>query len=143
MNDIDQRQQEIITAFETLSDREDMLNYIMELGARMPPMDEVLRTEHNTVRGCMSQVWLVCKRRNDRLFFEVDSNTAITKGLLALLLRVLSGQTAATIAQAHLYFVQEIGMTQLIGSQRSNGFASIVKHIQRIARTQENNSATP
>ncbi|MEL6539651.1 MAG: SufE family protein [Bacteroidota bacterium] len=134
---IDEIQQEIIAEFKLLDEREDQITYIMEVGETLPPINEMYRTEHNTVQGCMSKVWIACQRNADRLFFEGDSNTAITKGLIGLLVRILSGQTIETIIQANLYFVKEIGMAQLIGSQRSSGFASIVKHIKLVALTQK------
>ncbi len=135
---ISEIQEKIIAEFKTLGeDREIMLTYIMELGENMPPMDEVYKNEHNIIKGCMSKVWLAYKKSEDRLFFEGDSNTAITKGLISLLLRVLSGQKIDDIIHAHLYFVGRIGMTQLIGSQRAGGFASMVKQIKLIAIAQK------
>jgi cysteine desulfuration protein SufE len=131
-------QEEIIGEFQTLEeDRERMLTYIMDLGEQLAPMNTLHKNEHNTIQGCMSKVWLTYTSQNDRLFFEGDSNTAITKGLISLLFRVLSGQPAEDIIHANLYFVGKIGMTQLIGSQRSSGFASIVKRIKLIAIAQK------
>jgi cysteine desulfuration protein SufE len=131
-------QEEIIGEFKTLEeDRERMLTYIMDLGEQLAPMDTLYKNEHNTIKGCMSQVWLTYTRQKDRLFFEGDSNTAITKGLISLLFRVLSGQTAEDIIHANLYFVGKIGMTQLIGSQRSSGFANMVKEMKLIAIAQK------
>lgn len=131
-------QEEIIGEFKTLEeDRERMLTYIMDLGERLAPMDTLYKNEHNKIKGCMSQVWLTYTRQKDRLFFEGDSNTAITKGLISLLFRVLSGQTAEDIIHANLYFVGKIGMTQLIGSQRSSGFANMVKEMKLIAIAQK------
>ena len=136
-------QEEIITEFQALEgDREGKLPYIMELGEQLAPMDDVYKNEHNTVKGCLSKVWLTYTRQDDRLFFEADSNTAITKGLISLLLRVLSGQKIEDIIHANLYFVGKIGMMQLIGSQRSGGFASMVKEIKLIAITQKANRET-
>ena len=83
----------------------------------------------------MSTVWLVHKAEDGRLFWEADSNTAIIKGLSSLLVRVFSGQTIHDILQAKLYFIDSIGMHQLIGSQRSSGFASMLKKIREIALT--------
>lgn len=135
---IDAIQDEIIAEFQTLEgDREVLLTYLMELGERLPPMEAHAKTEHNTVKGCLSKVWLTHHREGDRLFFQADSNTAITKGLMSLLLRVLSGQTIEDIIHANLYFVQRIGLTRLIGSQRSGGFASMVKTIKLIAIGQQ------
>jgi cysteine desulfuration protein SufE len=131
-------QKEIIEEFRTLEgDRERMLTYIMELGERLAPMNELYKNEHNTIKGCMSKVWLHYTSKEDRLFFEGDSNTAITKGLISLLLRVLSGQKIEDIIHTSLYFVGKIGMAQLIGFQRSSGFANMVKEMKLIAIAQK------
>lgn len=133
---INEIQDEIIAAFQVLADdREATLNYIMELGDKMPLLADQYRVEDNLIRGCMSSVWLVHQARNGRIFWKADSNTAITKGLISLLVRVLSGQTIQDILQADLYFVDSIGMYQLIGSQRSSGLASMLKQIRAIAQT--------
>jgi cysteine desulfuration protein SufE len=135
---IDTIQEEIIEEFRTLAgDRERMLTYIMDLGDRLAPMRELYKNEHNILKGCMSKVWLTYTTQDDRIVFEGDSNTAITKGLMSLLLRVLSGQKAEDILHANLYFVVEIGMIQLIGSQRSSGFANMVKEMKLIAIAQK------
>lgn len=131
---IDKIQDEIIEAFQVLADdREAMLNYLMELGDKMPPLADQHKTEHNLIKGCMSTVWLVHQVKNGQLFLEADSNTAITRGLISLLVRVLSGQTIYDILRANLYFIDGIGMRQLIGSQRSSGFASMLEQIRMIA----------
>jgi cysteine desulfuration protein SufE len=131
-------QEEIIEEFRTLEgDRERMLTYIMDLGEQLAPMSDRYKNEHNTIKGCMSKVWLNYARQDDRLFFEGDSNTAITKGLISLLFRVLSGQKIEDIIHASFYFVGKIGMTQLIGFQRSSGFANMVKEIKLIAIAQK------
>jgi cysteine desulfuration protein SufE len=135
---IDAIQEEIIEEFRTLAgDRECVLTYIMDLGDRLAPMRELSKNEHNIIKGCMSKVWLTYTTQDDRIVFEGDSNTAITKGLMSLLLRVLSGQKAEDIIHANLYFVVAIGMIQLIGSQRSSGFANMVKEIKLIAIAQK------
>jgi len=133
-------QEEIIREFQTLEeDRERMLTYIMDLGEQLPPMNEFYKNEHNTIKGCLSKVWLAYTKQDDRLFFEGDSNTAITKGLISLLFRILSGQKIEEIIHANLYFVGAISMTQLIGSQRSSGFANMVKEIKLLAIAQKTN----
>lgn len=137
-NTVSAIQEEIITEFQALEgDREDMLTYIIDLGERLIPMDEFYKSEHYTVSGCLSKVWLIYKKEEDRLFFEADSNTAITKGLISLILRVLSGQKIDDIINANLYFVGSIGMTQLIGLQRASGFANMVKKVKLIAIAQK------
>lgn len=134
LSSIQAKQDEIIQSFQALEcDREAMLYYLMELGEQMPPMDEAYKTDANLIKGCMSAVWLKHSQQGDRLFFEADSNTAITKGLISLLVHVLSGQPTLAILQADLYFIERIGMNQLIGSQRSSGFANMVKQLRVIA----------
>ena len=135
---ISEIQEEIVAEFSTLDgDRESMLTYIMELGEKMPPLDEIYRNEHNIIKGCMSKVWMIYRVEDDRLFFGGDSNTAITKGLISLLFRILSGQSCNDIIHANLHFVGKIGMIQLIGSQRASGLGSMIKQIKLIAIQQK------
>ncbi len=141
---IQAKQDAIIQAFETLSgDREAMLYYIMELGEQMPPLATCYKTEANLIEGCMSAVWLKHNQQGDRIVFEADSNTAITKGLISLLVQVLSGQTSQEILHSDLYFIERIGMHQLIGSQRSSGFAKMIQQMKAIAFTHQLNLDQP
>jgi len=131
---LDEIQQDIIAEFQALGgDRERTLTYLMELGDKMPPLDPATKNDHNLISGCMSKVWLVHREQGGRLFLEADSNTAITKGLVSLLVRVLSGQTLDDIIHAPLYFVARVGLLQYIGSQRAGGFGSMLKEIKLIA----------
>jgi cysteine desulfuration protein SufE len=107
--------------------------YIMELGQKLPAMDEKKKSEENIVKGCQSKVWLTAKLENDNVYFSADSNTAITKGLVSLLIRIFNGQTPETILKASLYFMQRIGMERFIGTQRSNGFAAMIKQMKLYA----------
>lgn len=107
--------------------------YIMELGQKLPDMKEADKTEDNIVKGCQSKVWMVADLKDDHLYFEADSNTAITKGLVSLLVRIFNGQTPADILNADLYFMNKIGMERFIGTQRSNGFASMIKQMKLYA----------
>ena len=107
--------------------------YIMELGQKLPPMEEAEKTEQNIVKGCQSTVWLTSKLDNGRVYFNADSNTAITKGLVSLLVRIFSGQTPDQILDANLTFMSKIGMDRFIGTQRSNGFAAMTKQIKMYA----------
>jgi cysteine desulfuration protein SufE len=134
VNSINKIQDEIITEFSLLDgDMEMTVFYIMELGQKLPDMDEVDKTEDNIVKGCQSKVWMVAELKNDHLYFEADSNTAITKGLVSLLVRVFNGQTPEDILTADLYFMNKIGMERFIGTQRSNGFASMIKQMKLYA----------
>ena len=124
-------QDEIISEFSLLDgDMEMTILYIMELGQKLSPIKESDRVEENEVKGCQSKVWLVARSEDDKVYFEADSNTAITKGLVSLLIRIFSGQTATDILNADLYFMKRIGMERFIGTQRSNGFAAMIKQMK-------------
>jgi cysteine desulfuration protein SufE len=131
---IDTIQQEIVDEFAILGDdRESTIFYIMELGGQLPAMDEAQKTEENIIKGCQSKVWLTATLQGERVYFIADSNTEITKGLISLLMRVLSGQKADDIVNAQLSFIEEIGMGKIIGSQRSNGLAAMIKQMKLYA----------
>lgn len=124
-------QDEIIEEFSLFEqDQHGKLEYIFDLSKQLPDLPETHKLDENLIKGCQSKVWLVSRREDDRLIYRADSNTAITKGLIALLIRVLSGQKAEDVARADLYFIKEIGMNLFIGSQRSNGFASMVNKMK-------------
>lgn len=128
---INQIQDEIISEFSLLDgDMEMTVFYIMELGQKLPDIKESDRTENNLVKGCQSKVWMVARLENDRVHFEADSNTAITKGLVSLLIRIFNGQSPDEILNANLYFMNKIGMERFIGTQRSNGFAAMIKQMK-------------
>ena len=127
-------QDEIIEEFSFLGDdRESTIFYIMELGQKLPALDEKYKVEENIIKGCQSKVWLHAKLEGDRVVFEADSNTEITKGLISLLIRVLSGQHVDSILNTDLYFIEKIGMGQIIGSQRSNGLTAMIKQMKLYA----------
>jgi cysteine desulfuration protein SufE len=127
-------QDEIASEFSLLDgDMEMTVFYIMELGQKLPDMPEAEKTEENIVKGCQSKVWLTANVENDQVFFKADSNTAITKGLVSLLIRIFNGQSADTILNATLIFMQKIGMERFIGTQRSNGFAAMIKQMKLYA----------
>jgi cysteine desulfuration protein SufE len=131
---INEVQDEIISDFSLLDgDMEMTVFYIMELGQKLPDMPETDKTEANIVKGCQSKVWLTATIENGKLFFKADSNTAITKGLVSLLTRIFNNQTPDDILHADLYFMQKIGMDRFIGTQRSNGFAAMIKQMKLYA----------
>ena len=128
---IEAAQNEIINEFSLLDGEMEMtLQYLMELGQKLPPLPEKYRTEENIVKGCQSKVWLNAEMKDDKIIFQADSNTAITKGLVSLLVKVLSGQKPEDILNADLFFMVQIKMDRFIGTQRSNGFASMVKQMK-------------
>lgn len=131
---INQVQDEIISDFSLLDgDMEMTVFYIMELGQKLPEMPEADKTDDNVVKGCQSKVWLTASLENEALFFKADSNTAITKGLVSLLARIFNGQTPDAILNADLYFMNKINMDRFIGTQRSNGFAAMIKQMKLYA----------
>lgn len=132
--DINDIQEEIISEFSLLdSDMEMTVFYIMELGQKLPVMDDALKTEENVVKGCQSKVWLTANLDDDKIYFSADSNTAITKGLVSLLIRIFNGQSPEAILNTNLHFMQKIGMERFIGTQRSNGFAAMIKQMKLYA----------
>jgi cysteine desulfuration protein SufE len=131
---INEAQDDIASEFSLLDgDMEMTVFYIMELGQKLPPMPETDKTEDNVVKGCQSKVWLAARLDDDKLYFSADSNTAITKGLVSLLTRIFNGQTPDNILHADLYFMKKIGMERFIGTQRSNGFAAMIKQMKLYA----------
>ncbi|EMR03910.1 SufE family protein [Cesiribacter andamanensis] len=124
-------QDEIIDEFSLFEDdRNGKLEYLIDLGEKLPELEDAHKLDENLIKGCQSKVWLVSEPKGERLYYRADSNTAITKGLIALLIRVLSGQKIGDIARADLYFIRDIGMNTFIGSQRSNGFANMINQMK-------------
>ncbi|WP_342265181.1 SufE family protein [Cardinium endosymbiont of Philonthus spinipes] len=141
---IDQHQDEIIDAFTSLSgDRVAMLDYLIDLGNALAPMDPLYRSDPYLVQGCMSKVWVADQLIQERLFFQADSNTAITKGLISLLLKVFSGQSVQAVVAAELYFIEAMGMRSLIGFQRASGLAHMIKtmKLRGLAKLSEDHSS--
>ena len=131
---INQVQDEIINEFSLLDgDMEMTVFYIMELGQKLADMPEAEKTEENIVKGCQSKVWMTAKIENDKIYFAADSNTAITKGLVSLLIRIFNGHSPDDILNADLYFMNKIGMERFIGTQRSNGFGAMIKQMKLYA----------
>ncbi len=135
MSSIKAKQDAIIEEFSMLDgDAELTIHYIMELGEQLPAMDEALKNEDNIVKGCQSKVWLFPQvDQNQVLTFQADSNTAVTKGLVSLLVRVLSNEPAEAILNAEITFPEKIGMSRFIGTQRSNGFSAMIKQMKLYA----------
>ncbi len=129
--EINKIQDEIIEEFSLFDgDLEMAVNYIIELGYKLPDMVEHKKVEANIVKGCQSKVWLTADLNDGKVKYEADSNTSITKGLVSLLVRTLSDQKPEDILDADIYFPMKIGMNRFIGTQRSNGFASMIKQMK-------------
>ena len=130
---INQIQDELIEEFELFDDWESKYEYIIDLGKKLKPLDAQYKTEENIIKGCQSQVWLNAKMNNETLLFEADSEAVIVKGLVNMLVKVLSGHAPEEIAKADLYFMQRIGLQQHLAQTRSNGLASMVKQMKNYA----------
>lgn len=131
---IKEKQEEIIEEFAILDGDMEMTNfYVMELGQKLSPMSEADKTDDNIVKGCQSKVWLTADLDGDNINYHADSNTAITKGLVSLLVRTFSGQKVNDILNEEVYFPERIGMERFIGTQRSNGFAAMIKQMKLYA----------
>ncbi|MCR9014092.1 SufE family protein [Aquiflexum gelatinilyticum] len=134
MSSIKEIQDEIIEEFGILGDdKESTIYYIMELGSQLPEFPEDQRVEENIIKGCQSKVWLTTVENGDKIKYLADSNTDITKGLISLLIRVLSDRTPQEIIKAELAFIDKIGMGNIIGSQRSNGLTAMIKQMKLYA----------
>lgn len=123
-------QDEIIDEFSLFDDWQERYKYLIEMGRDLQPLDDQFKKDDLKIKGCQSNVWLHPYLKEDRLFFESDSDAMIVKGLVALLIRVLSGQKPADIARSELYFIDKIGMKENLSPTRSNGLASMVRQMK-------------
>ena len=148
---INEKQDEIIEEFDLFDDQLDKTQYIIDLGKKLPPMSEDLKTDENRIMGCQSKVWVDAELKGDdqtgtrpgearpgeaRLYFYGDSEPTaqISKGLVSLLIRVLSGEKPEDIANADLYFIPRVGMGNLITSLRAGGLASMIERMKAFGR---------
>lgn len=127
---IKKKQDRIIRQFELLGDWQERYKYIIKLGQKLPDLDDKFKVDENLVRGCQSQVWLKTDLDESRVLFSADSDAAITKGLVALLVQVYSGEEPDQILSSEPYFIKEIGMEKHLSPTRSNGLASMVKQMK-------------
>lgn len=130
---IQEIQDEIIDEFSLFDNKDDRYGYIIELGKKLAPYPEAYRTDDFLIKGCQSKVWITPEIQNGNLVFYGDSDSTLVKGIVSLLLRVLSGQPAREIAAADLYFIDRIGMKQMLSMNRSNGLAAMVKQLKLYA----------
>ena len=133
MSTIDELQNEVIEQFADFDDWMDRYQLLIDLGNDLEPLDERYKTEQNLIDGCQSRVWLQCDERDGKLWFTADSDALIVKGIIALLVHVLSGQTAKDILDADLYFIEQIGLREHLSPTRSNGLLAMVKQIKAYA----------
>ena len=130
---INEAQDEIIDEFEMFDDWMEKYEYIIQLGKDLPLIDEQYRKDENLIKGCQSRVWLHSEYRDGKIFFTADSDALITKGLVSMVIRVLSGHAPKEIADADLYFVDKIGLRSHLSPTRSNGLLSMLKQMKMYA----------
>lgn len=124
---LQEKEQEIIDEFAIYDDWMDKYEYIIELGKELPLIDENLKTENRLIDGCQSRVWLNVDFDGDKMHFSADSDAIITKGIIALLVRVFDNESPKNIASSQLRFIQEIGLHEHLSPTRSNGLASMIR----------------
>lgn len=127
---INEIQAEIIEEFTFFDDWMEKYEYIIDLGKSLPLIDVQYKNATHLIKGCQSQVWLHADNVGSRVDFTADSDAIITKGIIALLVRVLSGQPAEAIANSNLYFIDKIGLKEHLSPTRSNGLVSMVKQMR-------------
>jgi cysteine desulfuration protein SufE len=133
MQTINEIQNEIIEDFSILEDWNDKYEYLIDFGKSLPLIDEQYKTEENRIHGCQSRVWLHAERKENQLFFYADSDAIITKGIVGLLVKVLSGHTPKEIAETELYFIEKIGLKEHLSPTRANGLVSMIKKMKILA----------
>ncbi|MCX6377885.1 MAG: SufE family protein [Armatimonadetes bacterium] len=125
--------EEIRETFAFFDDWEDRYRYLMEMGRELPPMNEIDKTEENRIQGCQSQVWLVPRTDGDLLFFDADSDSAIVKGLVAILWRVYSGQSANAVLSFDIEgFLKQLDLEEHLSMNRRNGLYSMIQKIKSL-----------
>jgi cysteine desulfuration protein SufE len=130
-NKVNSRQDEVIDEFDMFSDWMEKYEHIIEIGKNLSPMEEEDKVDENLIKGCQSRVWLSAKLNSEgEVIFSADSDAIITKGLVALMVHILSGSKASDIAAADLYFLEKTGLHEHLSSTRSNGLASMVKQMK-------------
>ncbi len=130
---IQETENEIVEEFSLFDSWDDKYEYIIDLGKKLPPLDEVHKRDENKVRGCQSTVWLVADFSDGLVHFHAESDAVIVKGLISMLIRVLSGHTPDEILEAKMDFINRIGMTSHLAQTRSNGLLAMVKQMKHYA----------
>ncbi len=130
---IQETEDEIAEEFALFDNWEDKYEYIIDLGKKLQPLDSKFKVEENKIKGCQSQVWLVADESDGRIYFKADSDAVIVRGLVSMLIRVLSGHTSQEILDAKLEFIDKIGMKNHLAQTRSNGLLSMVKQMKNYA----------
>jgi cysteine desulfuration protein SufE len=140
---IQEIEDEIVEEFGLFDDWESKYEYIIDMGRKLAPLDDVYRTDAHRIHGCQSTVWMASEFREGRVHYRADSEAMIVKGLISLLIRVLSGQTPNDIIQAELSFIDRIGMASHLAQTRSNGLRAMVKQMKLDAAAWKHRQENP
>ena len=130
---IEEIEAEIVDEFSLFDSWDEKYEYIIDLGKKLLPLDDQYKKDENKVKGCQSTVWLVADYKDGRVFYKAESDAVIVKGLISMLIRVLSGQQPDNIVNAPLNFIRDIGMMSHLAQTRSNGLLSMVKQMKNYA----------
>ena len=130
---IEEIENEIVEEFALFDSWDDKYEYIIDLGKRLAPLEDQYKLDINKVKGCQSTVWLVAEYRDGKIFYKAESDAIIVKGLISMLIRVLSGHSPDEIINSKLDFINRIGMTTHLAQTRSNGLLSMVKQMKNFA----------
>ena len=133
MKSLQEIQAEVVEDFSMYDEWLDKYEYLIDLGRRLEPFPEELKTDDRLIRGCQSRVWLDTREEDGRLYFRADSDAIITKGIISLLIGVYSGRTAAEIAADDFSFVDRLGLRENLSPTRANGLASMIETLRRTA----------
>lgn len=131
--EIKQLQDEIVDEFSMFDDWMQRYEYIIELGKSLPLIQEQYKTEENIIKGCQSKVWVHGEEKNGNIIFTSDSDAILTKGIIAILIRVFSNQKPEAILEANIDFIDEIGLKEHLSPTRANGLVSMIKQIKMYA----------
>ncbi|WP_395050592.1 SufE family protein [Flavobacterium sp.] len=126
-------QEEIVDEFSMFDDWMQRYEYIIDLGKNLPLIQEEFKTDDNIIKGCQSKVWLKGEQKDDRIVFTADSDAILTKGIIAILIRVFSNQKASNILNADMDFIDKIGLKEHLSPTRANGLVSMIKNIKMYA----------
>ena len=126
-------QEEIVDEFSMFDDWMQRYEYIIDLGKNLPLIKEEFKTDENIIKGCQSKVWLQGEQHDDKIVFTADSDAILTKGIIAILIRTFSNQTASEILEADMNFIDEIGLKEHLSPTRANGLVSMIKQIKMYA----------
>ena len=130
---INEMQDEVIAEFSDFDDWMDRYQLLIDLGNEQQPLDEKYKTDQNLIEGCQSRVWLQADEQDGKIIFQAESDALIVKGIIALLIKVLSGHTPDEILEADLYFIPQIGLQEHLSPTRSNGLLAMVKQMRMYA----------